>query len=773
MRNIVHATSSASKNPENFWRAAMFGTVIFFVLTGVTINYRLSTMGEESRSVAHAEAALSELAQLLGELRDVEVGQRGYLLTQNLKFLKPKLIAEASIPRTLNALEISVSSQPAMLRALQTVRKLVQEKLHEVNRVLRVARLGGAEAAAKLIRRGRGNDQMDQLRALIRLMERVQEEVLKKRLVRFEATRTGSKVITTATVLFTIAFTLLTLYLNAAFKRSSNAARREVAKRMLVEDALRTSEERLNVALSLLPLRLYSTDLERRYTWMHDSQQSGEVSEVIGKRDEELFGLDAVSTLVELEETALKSGERVRSVLTLPFTGESVSYEVIVVPVKDVSGKIEGLLISAFDIQSQIDSQQEINAREKELFEEREQFLLSERSARETAERAIRANEEYVATLSHELRGPLNAILGWTQILRTNMSDPALLTRGVNVIEQNARVQSQLVSDLFDMHRIHSGKFSLSLKEVNLSKLVLAAIDAALPACQAKNIKLIRKLDAENIKVMADVSRITQVLMNLLNNSIKFTPEGGEIVVSLGTKNNQAVVQVSDTGIGIDAEQLSTVFARYNQGGHRDGGQFGGLGLGLSIARNLIRLHNGSIEARSDGLGRGSTFEFWLPLIENTNSLSIQTEHRLVDTTIKEKPTLLLHDITILVVEDQDDARNATVRLLSDNGATVSGVNTGMEALCELKRKRPAVIISDISMPGMDGYTLMREVRAAYGDIPAIALTAFVRPEDQERAIAAGFTRHISKPLQISDLISTIREVVSFNAQSKQATSIN
>lgn len=874
MYSYTQSALNVLKSPKNLWRAAMFGTVVFFILTGITINSRLSTMGEESRSVANAEAALSQLAQLLGQLRDIELGQRGYLITRNRKFLRPKLIAERSLPRTLDALQASVGAHPPLLRALQTIRHLVQEKVQETNRLVRVQEVSGQVVAAKVLRRGRGKVQMDELRGLLKLMERVQEDVLKKRLVQLEETRNGSKFIAIATVVLTVVFALLTLYLNSAFRRNTDAARREASKRLIAEGALKASEERLRIALSSLPLRLYATNSDRRYTWIYDSASA---EELIGKRDEEIYPAETVRELVNLQNIALQSGERARQVITLPYSGEAIAYDVIIDPVRDMAGEVEGLLVSAFDIQRQIDAQDEIKERErefrtlanlvpqlvwvtdatgipeffndrwyeytgmqrdtvsdttwlkslhpddrqrtldrwnrsvttgefyeveyrlkryrdnqyrwfiargipvlndagrverwfgsctdiqdqKELSEEREQLLQSERSARDSAERVIRSNEEYVATLSHELRGPLNAILGWTQIIRARVRDPNVLERGIEVIEQNARIQAQLVSDLFDMHRIQSGKFSLSLKPVDLVNLVNSAADAALPGCQTKKLNLVRKIESQPCFVMADSSRITQVIMNLINNSVKFTPEGGEITVALENVEQNAVIRVIDNGKGIDPAILPTVFNRYTQGAQKDGGKHGGLGLGLSISRNLVQLHNGAIEAISPGLGHGATFQVSLPRIQPEQDISTYKVAPIIaqDLKDKDKCALLLNNIEILVVEDQDDARQAMVRILSDNGAEVASANSGIEALNELKQKLPKIIVSDISMPGMDGYTLIKEVREAYGDIPAIALTAFVRPEDRDRALAAGFNRHLPKPLQIPDLIATIREL--------------
>jgi PAS domain S-box-containing protein len=396
---------------------------------------------------------------------------------------------------------------------------------------------------------------------------------------------------------------------------------------------------------------------------------------------------------------------------------------------------------------------------------EREAMLEGERNARIAAQRTTRMKDEFLATLSHELRTPLNAILGWTQLLRARGTpEPAEVSRGMEVIERNARAQVRLIDDLLDLSRILSGRFRLDVQQVSLADIVRGALDSIEPSAQTKGVRLESVLDPRSVIVSGDPARLQQVFWNLLANAVKFTPKGGRIQVLLQRVNSHIEFSVSDTGIGIPASFLPHVFERFSQ---RDGSthrEYGGLGLGLAIAKQLVDLHGGSIQAKSLGEGQGATFVVTLPLI----ILGEEKERpRRVHPTAEEPseavPVPKLDGVRALVIDDEGDAVELIRRLLEAQGALVSTARSGEEALRMLESSTPDVVISDIGMPGMDGYQFMRRMRAAEPKsrrTPALALTAFARPDDRKHAILAGYQAHVAKPFDVAELAIVVAGLV-------------
>ena len=396
--------------------------------------------------------------------------------------------------------------------------------------------------------------------------------------------------------------------------------------------------------------------------------------------------------------------------------------------------------------------------------EERQVLLDSERAARGEAERMSQIKDEFLATLSHELRTPLNAILGWSQILK-NGKDRDDFLRGLEVIERNARAQTQLIEDLLDMSRITSGKLRLDVQPLNPMTIVEAAIETLKPALDAKGIRLETFLDPSTGPIAGDPGRLQQVVWNLLSNGVKFTPKGGKVQVILQRINSHIEIQVADTGAGVDADFLPYLFERFRQGDHSTTRRHGGLGLGLSIVKSLVELHGGSVEAASPGEGRGTTVTVSLPLLAVLQPAETGDRvHPAAETPPAAGPIPReLAGLRVLVVDDQPDARDLLTRVLEDGGADVVVAASGEEALIRIEAHQPHVLVSDIGMPGMDGFELLRRVRtldpAAGGRTPAIALTAFSRSEDRTRALRAGFVVHVTKPVDPSELVATVASV--------------
>ena len=376
------------------------------------------------------------------------------------------------------------------------------------------------------------------------------------------------------------------------------------------------------------------------------------------------------------------------------------------------------------------------------------------------AERANRLKDEFLATLSHELRTPLGAILGWAQILRRGAS--AELLKGLDIIERNARVQTKLIEDLLDMSRITSGKIRLEVHPVQPFVFVDAALETVRPAAEAKGIRLDHALDPEAGPVLGDPGRLQQAVWNLLSNAIKFTPTGGRIRVEVRRIAARVELSVTDTGVGIDPQFLSQVFERFSQADSSVTRRHGGLGLGLSIVKQLVELHGGTVYADSAGKGLGATFTIELPVTTEGHRAEDRAANdpAPMDLPPVDLEALDLTDVRVLVVDDQPDARALIERLLAECGAQVWSASSAQEALDAMPAARPHVLVSDIGMPGMDGFELVRRIRALGqehgGCVPAIALTAFARPEDGASALGAGFEMHFTKPVDATRLIAAV-----------------
>jgi PAS domain S-box-containing protein len=400
--------------------------------------------------------------------------------------------------------------------------------------------------------------------------------------------------------------------------------------------------------------------------------------------------------------------------------------------------------------------------------QQRDELLDAERNARMTAQRATRLKDEFLATLSHELRTPLSAILGWTQLLLRGEASkgPNELKRAVEVIDRNARAQVKLIDDLLDLSRVMTGKLRLDLHQVSFASVVEAAVDSAKPSADVKGIRLKAILESSGQDIVsADSARLQQVVWNLLTNAIKFTPKGGQVQVLLQRVNSHLELSVSDTGIGIPANYLPHVFDRFSQKDSSTTRAFGGLGLGLAICKQLVELHGGAIRAASQGEGKGATFSVQLPLsIVQLDNQSAPRIHPTAETHPGEMVSLpRLEGVHVFSVDDEPDARDLLRAVLEDQGAKVTSFASADDALAALKTTKPTVLVCDIGMPSMDGYQLIRALRATESRrerIPALALTAFARAEDRKRSLVAGYQAHLAKPFDVGELILVVADLV-------------
>jgi PAS domain S-box-containing protein len=400
--------------------------------------------------------------------------------------------------------------------------------------------------------------------------------------------------------------------------------------------------------------------------------------------------------------------------------------------------------------------------------QQRDELLDAERNARMTAQRATRLKDEFLATLSHELRTPLSAILGWTQLLLRGEASRGQdeHKRAIEVIDRNARAQVKLIDDLLDLSRIMTGKLRLDLHQVSFASVVEAAVDSAMPSADVKGIRLKAILGSSSQDIVsADSARLQQVVWNLLTNAIKFTPKGGQVQVLLQRVNSHLELSVSDTGIGIPASYLPHVFDRFSQKDSSTTRAFGGLGLGLAICKQLVELHGGAIRVASQGEGKGATFSVQLPLsIVQLDNQSAPRIHPTAETQPGEMVSLpRLEGVHVFAVDDEPDARDLLRAVLEDQGAKVTSFASAEDALAALKTAKPTVLVCDIGMPQMDGYQLIRTLRAAESRrerIPALALTAFARAEDRKRSLVAGYQAHLAKPFDVGELILVVADLV-------------
>jgi signal transduction histidine kinase len=478
------------------------------------------------------------------------------------------------------------------------------------------------------------------------------------------------------------------------------------------------------------------------------------------------YALGGPETGLDFLRALRASGLALPAILCTGFADEARVVEAMRSGVADVVPKSEGYLdylpeaIERVLRERRVERElaEAMRAREREahfraLAEEREGLLTAERAARAEAERASKMKDEFVAMLSHELRTPLNAIVGWTQFLLRDPSASESIRKGLDVIDRNARAQARMVDELLDFSRILAGKLRLEAERVDLVDIVEYVIRSVGPAAEAKDIGIVSALEPGGV-VFADPTRLQQIVWNLMSNAVKFTGKGGTVEVTVRRVAGEVELIVADNGQGITPEFLPHVFERFRQEDGSIARQHGGLGLGLAIARQLVDLHGGCIEARSAGAGLGATFIVKLPATDAA-ALVRSPDEPLANVTPPE-----LAGLHIAIVEDEPDARELVRSVLEERGAKTAVFGAALEALEACTVAPPDVIVSDIGLPGVDGYEFIRRLRTFEAPrgrkTPAAALTAFARAEDRRRALLAGFQAHVSKPIDPLELVVVI-----------------
>lgn len=527
--------------------------------------------------------------------------------------------------------------------------------------------------------------------------------------------------------------------------------KRQATQLAAINTELSKSEERFRTLCACSPLGIYLADVEGHCTYMNPRCQS-------------ICGLTVAENLVDAWQRLVHPEDRDRVVgdwLAWLKTGQEFSTEFRLVcheTVRWINVQSSPMFSDLGKLIGHVGTMRDVTDR-KQAEEERGR-LIHEQVARQEAERANQMKDEFLAILSHELRTPLNAILGWSKLLRAKKFDQETIDKALETIERNAKSQAQLIEDILDVSRILRGKLNLNLHPIQLESTIELVMDSLLPLAEAKSIVIELACSPGVGAVIGDSDRLQQVVWNLLSNAIKFTPEGGEVEVRLESVGDEAQIQVIDNGVGIASDVLPYVFDRFRQADSSTTRSYGGLGLGLAIVRHLVELHGGTVSAENNA-DKGAKFTVSLPVVEGNPEGAGDGWSELNDAT-EALPTLA--NVQLLLVDDDDDTREFLIALLEQEGAIVRSVASVAEALAALEDYWPDVLLSDIGMPVADGYELIARVRKMEvhrgGKMPAIALTAYAREEERQRALEAGFQMHLSKPVEVDELIAEVAKLV-------------
>jgi len=525
----------------------------------------------------------------------------------------------------------------------------------------------------------------------------------------------------------------------------------DIEEHKRIEASLRISEERLRAerdfsdkTVDSLPGVFYLFDQQGKFLRWNKN-----LEEITGYRADEITRMSPLEFISEEDRIAVE-----RKIEEVFVSGEaSIEARLLAKDGRDTPYFFTGMRIVIDGRPCLIGNGLDITEL-KRAEEERKRLLAREREARAEAEGANRLKDEFLATVSHELRSPLNAILGWARLLRAPKVREEQLERALEIIERNAQAQARLIEDLLDVSRIVSGKLRVRMRPVSLNRTVEGVVADMRPSAEAKRIDLRLTKSGEEINTIGDAERLQQVVWNLLSNAIKFTPDDGRIEVGLKRVDERVELRVSDTGRGISPDFLPHIFDRFRQANRTDAGARAGLGLGLAIVQYIVEAHGGSVMAESPGVGQGATFTVNLPMAQVSPVAVPAVERRQSRLEAGASPSL--SGVRVLVVDDDEDARDVLSASLKNYGAEVTTAAGASQALDILAVEKKDVLVSDINMPGMDGYELIRRVRTMRpeqgGRIPAVALTAYARAEDRVQALQTGYQMHVTKPVEPAEL---------------------
>ncbi|MBW8875656.1 MAG: CHASE3 domain-containing protein, partial [Acidobacteria bacterium] len=672
-----------------------------------------------------------------------ETGQRGYVLTGREQYLEPYRTALKAVPARLARIRSLTADNPVQQSRIPLLETRIQAKLAELAETIELRRKGGLAAALPVIESDRGARLMSDIREVIGSMQAEEQRLLGVRAQGSD--RSAATVEATTWIANLVAIALLAAFTILAFRRLDEQRR---SARALAEQ-----RDWLQTTLASIGDAVLATDQHGRVRLLNPvagSLLGWSPDEAAGRPLAEVFKIINEETRETAEDPvakAIREGVIVglaNHTVVISRDGKETPIEDSAAPIKDADGHTLGVVLVFRDVSER-----------KQLERDRDRLAAGERLARVQAEEANRAKDEFLATVSHELRNPLNAIAGWAVVLRTGTTSQDAYLHAAEVIERNARALSKIVEDILDVSRIVTGKLYVEPREMELTPVVCAAVEALRPAAEAKQIRLATDLGPAG-PVWGDPDRLQQVVWNLVSNAVKFTPKGGEVEVRLHRIGSQVEIAVRDDGAGIAGDLLPHVFDRFRQADSSTTRRHGGLGLGLAIVRHLVELHGGTVAVASNGVGQGSTFTVQLPVRTLGTAASDGPELEAPLPAPAVEP--VLRGLRIVVVEDDPDSIDMVCALLAQSGAEVRPASSAAEGLAAVEQWLPDLLVSDLGMPEEDGYSLIRKVRALPaergGQVPAVALSARARTEDRVAALAAGFQMHVAKPVESAELLA-------------------
>jgi PAS domain S-box-containing protein len=760
MQNSPFPTVALGSESAKFRRKLILSVLLpllLMVLLAGLFLWQINQLIEATNWVDHTDEVISRANITQRLLVDQETGLRGYLITGEPEFLAPYNNATEQLKSSFDDLKNLVQDNSLQSRRVDYMLSFHSEWMTYAREMLAVKN-EVADYQLK-VRTTEGKRRMDSMR------EQFGAFIASEEQLRNERAQSSRRAAQLATRNGTVAALGLGILIAFYVRRQLVSVSRSYGKALTAE---RNQSEWLSTTLSSIGDAVIVTDGQGHVQMMNPvavSVTDWTTEEAAGRLLPEVFKIVNEETRAEVENPVtkvLRAGNIVglaNHTVLISKTGTETPIDDSGAPIKDADGNIIGVVLVFRDIT------------ERKLAEgQREQLLKREQAARQEAEEANQLKDEFLATASHELRTPLTAIVGWTRMLRSRKLEGQTASNALESIERNTDSLRKLIEDLLDTSRIMSGKLLLDMRPVDMALVIENAVGTVGPAAQAKNITI--EIDLEQAgAVLGDANRLQQVVWNLLSNAVKFTPKSGQIAVKLGRFHSQLEVLVSDSGEGIEPEFLPFVFDRFRQADGSKTRKHGGLGLGLAIVRNLVEMHGGSVKADSKGPGRGATFSVRLPLlavyrktISPPSLVSLDDSADPLEMLSIECPPKL-DGLRVLVVDDDGDTLEMLRTLLTQCEADVVTVSSVDDAWQEIKRHRPDVLVSDIGMPREDGYDLIKRIRESEFEtskamIPALALTAYAKPEDRARALSAGYQMHLAKPVEPAELVRVVAGLV-------------
>jgi PAS domain S-box-containing protein len=731
--------------------------VAVLLLNGLWAGAALRTLVEDGGWYSHTNEVIAQIEGVRATIAEATAAVRGYLLTGDGAYLASYRAAIDRFHQASTRVQQLVVDNPAQEGRIALLNQAIGVRLALSDEAIAARQREGADAAAGLFMSRRNDPVVARIGELLQGLEREEVGLLA---VRAGNSRAGQRA---ASLAFVLANLLAATFLITIWGQSRAAA----ADRRRHEEELVNQREWLATTLGSIGDGVLATDAQGNVQFMNavtERLTGWSAAEAAGRPIGEVFRIVDEYTGAAVENPvarALREGLVVgmaNHTLLIARGGGATPIDDSAAPIQSQDGRTLGVVLVFRDVTER-----------QQLDREREHLLERERESRYAAESASRAKDSFLATVSHELRTPLGVILGWAGILRAGKADAPTVARAAEIVERNARAQAKLIDDMLDISRIVSGKFQLEPAEIDPGRVVGAAVESLRPAAEEKGVSLALAVEPLPGPVVADPERLQQIVWNLLANAIKFSTRGGKVTVTLGAAGDRVRIEVRDEGVGIDPQRLPHVFERFWQADTSSTRRHGGLGLGLAIVRHLAEMHGGRVTAASPGEGHGATFTVEIPSRGPQDAAAAATATRRTATATVAAGTdavplggpllgrRVLGGARILVVDDEHDAGEWVAELLRAAGAEVRTAGSAGNGLEAMRSWRPDLLISDIGMPGEDGYALMKRVRALPPEdgrqTPALALTAHARAEDRMRALSVGFQMHAAKPIDPIELL--------------------